>query len=249
MYIAPQTTSTEITDKINAILHSGKYISETDWKWRQIKRECEKLRDVCPSEGWSVLSCLYALNGNIEESKRSFDAAKALGSDPAIYKNWLANLVNVGLFIKAQELYAVHGSPTTGEFTNRFSLGLQVGAFQKLAEFIESAKKMGLDMTTLNTSLVKNVAALLRTAGLNDHDVSRQLEAAGKVLNRNRLISLGDPEISVCDIPDEFTGVTFALRLPVDAADIFSYNIQLAKEEIAMNIKKNQAFDVVFIQQ
>ncbi|NDP59568.1 MAG: hypothetical protein GZ090_09445 [Oxalobacteraceae bacterium] len=248
MQISPQTISPEITAKLNVILQAGKYVTEDDWNWRQIKRECEKLRDIHPSSGWSMLSLAHGLTGNIAVAQHAFEAAIALEKNPLYITNWLATLGNLGLYLKIHELFAVYGNPISGEFSDRFEIGLHAGAFHKLTEFIGSAEKMRLDMTTLDTSLPKNIAALLRKAGVTDHDVARQLEAAGTVLNRHKLFYTGAPEISVCDIPDAFIGVTFAFTLPVDGKDIFSYNIQLAKEEMAMNIQKNHAFDVVFVQ-
>jgi tetratricopeptide (TPR) repeat protein len=247
MTIALQTTSTDLTEKLNSMYHTGRYTDKNSFEWRQIKRDCEKLIQADAAAGWAALGNLHAACGDVDEVERFYSAALKLNSDPSYGTNLLKHLLNLGFFSKAQALYHEIGNPVGGQFSNRFELGFTAGAFFMVVKFIETAKNMGIDVDTLQVEIMETVAGILDRAGYSDDDVKQHLEAVGEVMRANKVFYAERPQFEATDVDGEFCGVTMIFRLQCSRAEAFDFNLALAEQEEKMGIKKNPAFDAIFL--
>lgn len=101
-------------------------------------------------------------------------------------------------------------------------------------------------MTSFPVEMAEECASILRRAGLSDKDVARHIDAAGSVLREMRLCEVQQQQIIASNVENVMTGVTMVLYVKCDPAEIFSYNMALARKEEELNVVKHPAFDVVF---
>jgi hypothetical protein len=247
MTIAPKTIFSDVIEKVNAVLHGGRYANPSDFEWRKIKRECENLRNTDAAAGWAALSSLYAAFGDVVEMKRCYVASRHLRLDSAVESNFLANLGNLGLFDEALKFFIEHGNPTIGNFSSMLSHGFEIGAFQTIVGFSELAKTMNIDPSPEILSKSAAAAAVLSRAGLNDQDIAHHLNAVGNVLRDRKIFHYAMPEVRTSDVDGDFSGVTVVFRVSGSSDDVFEMNVALAEQEDVMNIKKDSSFDALFL--
>lgn len=246
MKLVPQTRSSELTDKLNNILHRAVFADRNSFEMRALKRECEQVRDVNPAVGWGLLGSYNGLLGDMEEAARCYKASLALANNPIVHRNYYAAMGNLGYFSMAHEYFVEVSKPELGNLSSLIENAESMGAFQTIVQRVEQAEAMNIQPKLQPTNATLKAARVLRKVGLSDEFVVRHLDAAGDVLRAARIFADGDMEVDACDIDGVFVGVTCVLRVDKTALEVFDLNQQLAKAERARSIEKNLAFDVMF---
>lgn len=247
MITASETRFSELILGINEALAEGKYADPTSFGMRQIKRECEKVRDADPATGWGLLGSYYSVVGDVDEAERSFGASVRLATIPVVIDNYLSHLVNHGFFSMAHELFLEHAHPKTGQFSALAQNGFAVGAIQSFVTYYELAKAMRQELPQLPVETARVASAVLERAGISDEHVARHLDAVGRVLRRHKLFIDDLPHVTATDREGVFSGVTYIFKLKCTAEQAFEYNLELASEEEEMGIEKKPAFDAIFL--
>jgi len=246
MKLVPQTRSSELTDKLNSVLHRAIFADRNSFEMRALKRECEQVRDVDPAVGWGLLGSYNGLLGDIEEAARCYKASLALANNPIVHLNYYAAMGNLGYFSMAHDYFLEVSKPELGNLSSLISNAESMGSFQTIVQRVEQAEAMNLQpKLQLNGSFLKAVR-VLRKVDLSDEFVVRHLDAVGDVLREAKMFADGDMEVDACDIDGVFVGVTCIFRVDGTALEVFELNQQLAKAERVRSIEKHLAFDVMF---
>lgn len=250
MRAIPQLKTKDILDRINALQASSPFyldvnrIDASTQCWKDVKRDIEAMFKVDARIAWELYGAWKALTGDWEGVNSAFGKSIALGSTGTNRMNWCINSLNLGMFSAGHQLYDTAGDPDPNFVNVMLRVGMNLGAVQKAARFVERAKEMNI-ITDLNeTENVKLAHEILREAGISDAQIAQHLDVAGVVLRKHNI----RPNISarVAAAEGFFHGVTYAFTVPVSAAEAFEMNVELAMGEEAAGVHKDIAFDVVF---
>ena len=246
MKLEPVTKNNELNVHLNAAIANGRYFDHTAFAARLLKRECEKVRDVEPFIGWSLLGSYHAIVGDAEESERCFFASMRLVKDAVISTNYYASLVNLGFFSKAHRFFAMSAAPESGMLQLLIPVAQTAGSFQSAVTFARAAQEKGLIGENVTSVRCQQAAALLSRFEISDEHVVQHMDVAGEILRRRKLCANDEPRIDVSDVEDVLVGVTCVLTVPETPAEVFEMNVELAALEEEMGIAKHPAFDVMF---
>ena len=250
MKAIPQPKTAQIFDRINALqTTTSHYFNSAQLtplvrEWRATKTEIDSIMKVDACAAWEAAGAWKGLAGDVAGTETAFANSVRLGNSGSNRENWMINRLNLGLFSAAQSLYAVTGHPEAGYFTLLLEVGYKAGAIGQAASFIERAREMRINWDENQVQEVMKANAILRHAGISDQQIGRQLDVAGAVLRRYQIRP--NASVLVTSAADFFSGVTYALAVPVGAEKAFDMNVELAREEDKAGINKNVAFDVVF---
>lgn len=200
--IQPATVAKVLIDDINRVLETEHaYLSSDDLVVRRYLSQANKLLKADQAQGHNVLGMIYALTGDHEKSSHHSDLALAFSPGNAIIaNNKAANLSNLGFFGRAQELFRLSGSPEKSLFTAKWELGLCCGAFHTLAEFVESATRMELDLSGVNVSLINRAVRLMDEVSIGDSELAKSLDVVGCILREQKLFFMNmAPDVFVWD--------------------------------------------------
>ena len=245
MSAQPQTKTNELIDSLNLLRGSGFYADPNTLAWRKIKRDCERLLDVDPAAGWSVMGMLYATVGNVEETNACFGKALKLANELAFKLNWCSSLSALGYFVQALELLPEVLRPQDGEFNSGIMTGMEIGAFKMMGDQLKVAHEMGVDISALPVGVINEAAAIMDGAGITDQDVANHLEAAGAVLRAHKAFDVLAGDVLTSQIAGGLTGITMVLRVVGTPSEVFQLNKALARKERELQIRKSPAFDVL----
>jgi hypothetical protein len=245
-----QPKTFEIVERINALqAASPHYIDSAEITpnaraWRVIKRDIDAMFAVDACAAWELIGAWKALAGDFAGTEDAFEKSAAIGDSGTNHMNRMVNRLNLGKFSAAQDVFKVVGDPERGNFLMVILDGFRTGAIEQAASFIERAKEMRIEWNKNLTGEVEVANRILREAGISDERIARHLDVAGQVLTRHRIRPHVSPRVTSAD--GFFSGVTYALAVPVSADEAFDMNIELALEEGEAGIDKDVAFDVVF---
>src|SRR5258708_29024852 len=227
--LLPATKGNQLIKDINAVLaNAPHYIAQDDFWFRRMLAEAEKLKSVNRPEAYNILAQLYGLAGDARAAEQYIDTAIKLRHDPAVIINKAVILSNLGFFTAAQEPFKLGASPREGQFTSNWKLGLCVGYFHTLSDFVVEAKRMNLDLSTIDTSLISRGARLMDEIGVTDEQLGRALDVAGSILREERLFFVGHgPDISVWDDDALERHLSLIFKLPVEAAKAIALDEEL----------------------
>lgn len=199
----PATIASQLNDKINTVLLSAKrYLDENDFTIRSLLAETKKLAKANAYESHLAIAKIYHVCGNVEKVLHHFGNAERLRNNIQGHDSAATCMVNLGLFSKAQQQFAIVGNPKAGYFRQEFSLGLCCGAFNQLRTYIEQAQTMSLDFSGIPTEIVLRAQAVLAEGGITDTEVAAFLDLAGEVMREERLFFEGEaPDIVIDDGP------------------------------------------------
>jgi hypothetical protein len=245
MITAPQTRFSDVIRDINARLQ-GAYADPTTWEMRSLKRECEKVRDADPSDGWGLLGSYYALVGNADECDRCFAASFRLSKTPVTCGNYHANLGNLGYFSKAHQFFVDVGSPKLGMLSMFIEQAPCLGSFRTTVSYAEEAEAMGITSLPPLSEAYVRATGVLKRAGVTDEQVAQHLDAAGEILRRHRLFYGDKIRVNVSDVEGLFVGVTCIVPVAKTPKEVFELNVELAVAEQEMGVQKHPVFDVMF---
>jgi Tfp pilus assembly protein PilF len=246
MQIQAQTIANTLVEDANRLTENTAYFIGLDnMEWRRLVREAIKLRNIDPHAGWAVLGMLYGIVGDVDQMNQAFRSSIDLRNNPTTIVNWIGNLVSVGQFSAAQELFAKEGHPTKASFTYLYEAGLMSFSYQKADEYFELAKEMNMNLDALNkSSFARTLASFLRERDISDAHLAKHFDAAGKIMRKHGIVVTH--ETSMAQIDGIHHGITVALDVPVSQEEAFDMNIELAMAEDEFGIEKHPAFDIVF---
>lgn len=249
MSVAPQPKSNELIDRLNVLASVPRVLNPMamdgrSLEWRRIRDSLEPLFKVDAREAWAVHGALYSVAGDREEMERGFTNSVKLGWEWHIVHNWLNNRVRLGLLSSAQTLFVQYGDPVEGHFSEMARFGLQSGCIQQAAKFSEQAKTMSIQVNELHDSELLVASKMLAGIGISDADVGMRLDIAGNICLKHGYHTR--VHVHITNASDFFSGVTFALAIPVTAQEAFDLNVELAEAEEAAGIQKHIECEVVF---
>jgi hypothetical protein len=245
MKIVAKTREHEVIDRINVAIDQPNYADPNSFEMRWIKRECERVRDLEPGLGWSLLACYYSMIGDANEVRRSFEASWRLEQSAHACANYYANLSNLGYFSEAHDFFMDHARPEKGRLSQLASK--TTGSFQALVTYFDEAKAKGFVTVDPVHVDYRTAASVLSRNGISDAEVAQHMDAVGVVMRQHRMFYTGDIQVEVSDIEGVFVGVTCVFRVQRSQDEVFDLNIELAKIEREMNVPKKSVFDVMFL--
>jgi hypothetical protein len=232
-----------IIERIRALqAASDRYIDASDatplaQAWHALKQDIDVVMDTDPRTAWDLTGAWCAVAGDADGARTAFAQSAALGATDATRTHWLATWRDLGMFSAAHDVFAQIGALDASAVAD----GLSIGAIERTAALIEQGHAMGLARDEAAARDVLDARSILRAAGLTDAHVAQQLDAAGRVLRRHRL----RPAIAtrVTAVEGIFHGVTYLLKVPVEATRAADMNFEMVLEEIDTDIEPDHAFD------
>ncbi|MBY0243250.1 MAG: hypothetical protein K2X55_28485 [Burkholderiaceae bacterium] len=246
MQALQQIASDGVVEKLNLLRSEGKFLAKTDFLWKQLQRDGQKLIHADPAIGWAIMGMIHTMTGDVDEVDACFSKSLRIAEHFDSRLNWLTAMSTLGFHTRAHGMYMEIGAPTGGGFTEAVQIGIDIGAFHMIQQNIEMAHKLGIDVSHLPVLDLDEVVQIINEAGITDADIARHMDAAGCVLRERGLLEVKSPQILKSrSEAGGFTGVTIMLYVKGGPKDILSYNKALARREREMEIKKDVAFDVV----
>lgn len=245
MKTVAKTRDHDVIERLNIALNEPSYADPNSFEMRWIKRECERVREVEPALGWSLLGCYYSMLGDAAEVKRCFEASWRLEKSSSAVGNYYANLSNLGYFSEAHKFFVEHGRPERGVLS--YLAEKNTGSFQTLVSYFDEAEAKGIVTVDATKNDYRAAARILSQNGVSDVEVARYMDAAGAVLRQHRMFFSDDIQVQVSDVEGVFVGVTCVFRVHRSREEVFDLNIELARAEREMDVQKNPVFDVMFL--
>ena len=246
MQIAPQTKANEIIAELNEIRDKGHYLAKDQFVWKKLEREINQVKKIDPMTGWILSGMACSVAGDYNGVDYCFRNAFNLHPDTESCINMMTTYASLGLRTKVAELYRIFGNPENGYFSSTIHYGLGSGAFQKTAENINIALKMGLEMNGLSEIIetARSAAEILSRHNISDEVIAKHLDVAGQIFRDLNKFDLSLPQILVEKESRDIA--LFELRVSCSPSELFFFNVALAKKEEEFCIIKNPVFDVVF---
>jgi hypothetical protein len=250
MKALPLPNTKNIIEQINAVQAESPYyidpmqMNDRSRRYRLIKRDIDALFNVDARAAWEATGAWKALVGDWKGVQEAFSASLALGDSGTNRVNWVVNCLNLGMFSLGQAAFAKFGEPEQGYFSKMLVAGVRTGAIEQAMRYAERAREMNIDWDGSRAGEIEGMNQLLRTAGVSDTQIARQLDVAGEVLRRHHIRPIAEPRLTLAE--GFFQGVTYAFPVPVSADEAFAMNMELASDEFDAGIEKDVAFDVVF---
>ncbi len=239
----PLTTYNELAEALTALTSNNHFSDPSQFEWRRIERKIQQLKSVEPAEGWTMLAVLNSTSGNKEEVlKCTAEAFHYQVSDSDIL-NIISAHLNVGEFSEALNLFVKYCRPERGLFTSCTNFVGTLGAHRTFRELQEKADLMGISIKE-DLSVYRAAANLMERTGLQDKDIAKHMDIAGKILVSHRLH--GSYKTNAIDDSEDYVGITNAIGVALSSEEIFSLNMELARAETENNLVQNPIFDVVF---
>jgi hypothetical protein len=245
MKIVAKTRDHEVIDRINVALDATNYADPNSFEMRWIKRECERVREVEPALGWSLLACYNSMLGDGDEVRRCFQASWRLEKSSCAVANYYANLSNLGYFSEAHQFFTDYGRPEGGMLSQLAEK--TTGSFQRLVSYFDEAEAKGFVTVDATQVDYRTAARILSQHGISDVEIALHMDAAGAVLRRHRMFYYGDIQIQVSDVEGVFTGITCVFRMRLSPDEVFDLNVELSKNERELQVQKSPIFDVMFL--
>lgn len=189
------TIAPEITERADQISREhATYLARTDFNYRSLIRDCEKLKEANAFEGWVAHGLCELLVGDEQAFRRCFENARRLaGSRVDECDSMFAQgLLRMGSFGEALTILRDVALPEKGRFGMRSSILEHACAFHTLAEYRNKAENMGLRIQSeVDFELVAKITAVLGEEGISDDEVASYLEQASRPIAKRRLIQQG----------------------------------------------------------
>jgi len=196
----PATISKDILESVNSIMAQGVYIESTNIRVSKLLSDVKQLMNANPFEAHIAKAAVLQLMGNDRQMRYHLSCASKLGDTLRVNEVSAIGLTNLGYYQEAQGYYENIGSPEHGSFAKYFHLGFASFAFNTVANFIEKAKLMQLDLTHLDVETAAKAHAILQENQLNQNFVAELAEVAGRILRENGLFTANQhPDIEVSD--------------------------------------------------
>lgn len=224
----PATAHQEIVDKINHFQGGTvRYLCTDDLEYRRILKECEKLIQASPHEGYVAQGMARVLACDEEAAERDFKNAARLSPGDEMLSAEYAHcqfLVNIGRYSKALPLFRNSARPVVGGFGIRHSIAPALGAVRWLNDAFIEADEMHLEYeSTVNRDLIKKSAEFLASINVTDDRLAEIYDLVGDVA-RDHNVRLGRYTYGVGDFEGVETYVVkhFVDIDPDEAADMTS---------------------------
>lgn len=225
--------SSELIKDINGVLvNASGYVAQDNLWFRRKLSEADKLKVSNEAEAFNVLAQLYGLAGDRAVAERYIDTAIWLRSnDPALLLNKAVILSNLGCFSAAVDAFKAAIPPRLGQFTSKWYVGMPLGCFHALAQFVDDAVPMKLEhIDSVDTVLIAKVVRLMDEMSLTDDQLVRALDVAGEMLREERMFFVGPgPYVAAWDEDQLEKHVYFGFKLPVSIAKAIELDEELGR--------------------
>jgi hypothetical protein len=245
MPIQAQTTANDLVKEIEFLTNSSPYYVGLDnLEWRRLTREAVKVRAVEPHMGWALFGMLYARVGDFEQMNRAYRTSLDLLNDETTIANWTANLVSLGFFTEAQELFAQYAHPKKGMFSYLYQVGIIAFSYRQAALYLQIAEGMSMDIGSLSTPMAEAINSFLEAHDVSDAQIAKHFDVAGEIMRKRGIVF--SYQTNLTNMDGLHHGITVAIDVPVSQEEAFDMNIELAMAEEKFQIEKHPSFDLVF---
>lgn len=254
----PQPASAQVIDGVNHLRQSGRILGERDWDIVRLLRDAERVVKVSPMKGWVAKACVLSLTGNAEKTDAAFHNARMLASSVPerveVCANWIVASEMLGRFDVATSLLDEIMSPQSGPSSAVFRSAATTGHLGKAAQYVQFWQQQNQPMDQALADKAILAARVLEREGISDAEVTQQLEVATGVLVRRGLVSvpymqgaMAGEVFRVMDVPGEFQGVVYALRVKVSPEEAMDLNIDFAVAKDEIGIAERAGLTVAFV--
>lgn len=236
----------EILKDLETAYSSSPFYIERDLQYAQFSRKARDVYNVSPGEGIVLRACLDALLGDVQAIEADYDSLLATKHDKTDLFNLAVAFSTVGCFSKAQSILRPIVTAKSGELSSGRDRAYSLGLFHHIASQYAEAQDMNLDLSHgLESEAAKLAAIVLERAGISDDDVSKQLDAAGLVMQRNRRL-LGATSFNSVFAPDELEAVVMQILVEAPPSTLFDLNVELAETVIELGLPVHPNFVLSF---
>lgn len=215
-----ETITTEITNEANTLLNSTpRYLDESDLRIAKLILKARKLMNASAFEAHIAHALIYQICGDIDKINNHLRIASKLGDPLVISEMATLTNINLGYYSIAQENYKQYGSPKNGKFLSSLSAGYASLSFSHISEFIKQAKKMEIDLNSVDCKTAEDANSILVSSGLDQTQFARILDLVGETFRENKVFYANEiPEIFIdnkpADIPCIY--ITFFIKESLD---------------------------------
>lgn len=201
----PATISNDLINETNSLLmNTGHYLDESNLSIKRLLAAAKKLMEANPFESHIVYALIYQICGDVAKVKDHLRIAKNLGDSLTTSRIATATNINLGFFSEAQQNYKQCGSPKTGNFLISLNAGYSCLSFYQICDFLDEAKKMGIDLKNVDLETAQKASSILRSAGVSQEELSAMIDIVGEILRENKLFYLNNlPDIFIRDEPSD----------------------------------------------
>ncbi len=254
----PQPAASQVIDGVNDLRKEGRVFPEGGLEIRRLLRSADQLVRVNPAMGWMARGCVLSLTGSVDDTDAAFANAAKLASNAdesrEVRLNWTISRQILGQYLKARELLVNLMKPESGLSSPFVMTAVMTGNIRTAAESVDRWSEMGQEIDRDLAERTRVAARVLGTAGIADDDVIQQLEIAARVLLKHGLMTvpnvdkpaLGE-EFRALDVPGEFQGVVYALRVNQSPSATFDLNVELVEAREARGVPTNPALTIAFV--
>lgn len=208
------TIAADVSREINEWLDTAHlYLSESDFRFKKIERDAEKLSGVGPFNSAILRALLWHASGNLAEALRWTSNASSWPQHRAeVVKIEVLIHSNLGYFSKAASVFPQCDWNSSDELFH--SLSLMTCNFEFLGKVVRgTAPEQNQGLVALRKTSEECLMTLNRI-GVSEQQVRDVLDIAGEVLRSRKFFFAGDRPL-VRAIHD---GFLYQLRVRTDAA-------------------------------
>ena len=232
---APQAKSiasdldVEINDATKA---APRHLSPTDARVIEWDERLRKLEGAIPELGALLRAQWYALQGDVVGMEGAIATARKVGALPEhVLIVQTVSYSNLGFGTKGLNAYRRAIDIKNFNVTMGIQSGVACGAFQRINELVDQARKTQLDLSPLvHLDRFARAKAAIEHQGATDDDCARVVDLAGEVLRAKSLFWLDlAPEILAHGLDDP---VVLLMRVDTTASEASQMSLDLVDKLI-----------------
>lgn len=231
----PQTSSKEINQQLQRLLHRGEFVGKRSVEYRAVEREIQKLIHSDAAEGYASMGALCSLAGDLEGVRDYYKKALLLPHGPAVRANRVLSLINVGLFTEAADDVSFLERPERGQLEAAIKFSVELGRFRRAIQLITKWNELHKEEQRRLEALPK-VVEVLNKAKIDDDDAFLPaLDVIGKVLRDSRLIVFTEPLVGVVN-HEGVEEIVFRMRVTTSPQATVELEMRAVEALFASNV-------------
>jgi len=241
---APNTHNT--IDKLNELWNSAhRHFDAGDLRLGQVERLARALLKSDPASGYSVLSGVAALSGNVKSTRDYADKAARLSSEPDLALNKSSMLANLGYFAESGHLFRRLLTVDRLPMRHIGEQAIANGSILAIDDALTKAGKMPTAVPEPLRNSIAVAASILRRNNVTDDDVGAWLDGAGDLMRENKFFYIDYPRL-FATLEEDFGQVDLSYMLDVDSAHAADLNRRLAERCFDAGIAPPECFSFGF---
>ena len=238
--------SQKAADALNQLWNSvRRHLDASDFRLLQIARLGKALLRSDAAAGYSVLSAVATLSGDVDLMRDYADKAARLRRDPGTMINDSSMLGNLGFFSEAGRIFRQALSVDRLPQREIGEDAIANGSILAIDDALTMAGNMPTAVPPPLRKAIAVAAVILRRNNVSDDDVGSWLDKAGDLMRENKVFFIEHPRL-FATLEEDFAQIDLSYALDIDSVCAAELNRELVERCFDARVAPPECFSFGF---